>query len=54
MVFAMRRRKLTTDGRREFVGHIADQAIRERYVGGSVVDYLKRGQQNPVVYVNCG
>jgi hypothetical protein len=45
--------RLTTKGRREFVGRVADAAVRDRYFGRSVADYLHRGQQNPVVYVNC-
>lgn len=45
--------KLTTNGRREFVGRVADAAVRDRYFGRSVADYFDRGQQNPVVYVNC-
>lgn len=36
----------------EFVGAIADRVLRERYVGGSVAHYFRRGNQNPVVYVN--
>jgi hypothetical protein len=45
--------KLTTNGRREFLGHVADAAVRDRFFGRSVADYFHRGQQNPVVYVNC-
>jgi hypothetical protein len=45
--------KLMTNGRREFVGHVAEPAVRDRFFGRSVADYFHRGQQNPVVYVNC-
>ena len=46
----------STDGwagspRWEFTGHVA--AIRDGYVNRSVAAYFKRGQQNPVIYVNC-
>jgi hypothetical protein len=44
---------LRIPGRREFVGRVASNSVRDRYVGRSVAGYLKRGQQNPVVYVNC-
>lgn len=39
-------------GRWEFVGTVAPDDIRSRYVGGSVRNYLAVGQQNPVAYVN--
>lgn len=45
--------QLRTEGRREFVGHIADMAIRDAYVGRSVAGQFRQGLQNPVVYVNC-
>jgi hypothetical protein len=45
--------QLTTRGRREFVGRVADAAIRDEYVGRSVADEFRRGLQSPVVYVNC-
>jgi uncharacterized protein len=38
-------------GRKEFVGRIADDAVRNRYVGKSVQKYLPRGTQNPIRYV---
>jgi hypothetical protein len=44
---------LTREGRREFVGHVADPAIRDVYVERSVADVFKRGVQSPVFYVNC-
>jgi uncharacterized protein len=41
-------------GRWEFIGEPAEEGIRAQYVGRSVQHYFKRGQQSPVVYVNCG
>jgi uncharacterized protein len=40
-------------GRWEFVGRLAPDAIRRRYVDHSVRHYLRRGLQSPVVYVGC-
>jgi hypothetical protein len=37
----------------EFTGRVAGAEIREHYVDRSVADYFRKGQQNPVVYVNC-
>jgi hypothetical protein len=37
----------------EFVGQIADDAVRDRYLGRSVAHYFKPGAQNPIMYVNC-
>jgi len=45
--------ELRLPGRQEFTGHVAPNEIRDRYVGKSVAAYFKRGQQSPVVYVNC-
>jgi hypothetical protein len=49
-------RRLTAQdllGRWEFVGDVADQSIRAKYVGKSVASYFARGAANPVMYVNC-
>lgn len=40
-------------GRWEFTGRVAAESVRDKYVGKSVAAYFSRGQQNPVVYVNC-
>lgn len=40
-------------GRWEFVGRLAPRTIRGRYVGKSVAHRMKRGNQNPITYVNC-
>ena len=45
--------QLTTNGRREFIGRVADAAIRDEYVGRSVAKAFPQGLQSPVVYVNC-
>jgi uncharacterized protein len=45
--------QLTTNGRREFLGRIADASVRDAYVGRSVARQFPQGLQNPVVYVNC-
>jgi hypothetical protein len=42
----------TLKGRHEFVGSVASEPIRSRYVGESVAHYFKRGAQNPITYVN--
>ena len=36
----------------EFVGRLADDAIRRRYIDRFVGDQFKRGAQNPIAYVN--
>lgn len=40
-------------GRWEFVGQRAPEPIWSQYVDRSVAAYFRRGQQSPVVYVNC-
>jgi hypothetical protein len=37
----------------EFVGCVAEDKVRRKYLGRSVAAYLKRGTQNPIRYVNC-
>ena len=39
--------------RYEFVGRIALDPIRRKYVGKSVRNYFAPGSQNPIKYVNC-
>jgi uncharacterized protein len=36
----------------EFVGRVADDRIRNRYIDGFVGGQFKRGAQNPIAYVN--
>ncbi len=37
----------------EFLGKIADEPIRSKYLGRSVKPYLTRGARNPITYANC-
>lgn len=39
--------------RYEFVGIIADKEIREKYRFKNIDSYFKKGNQNPIMYVNC-
>lgn len=39
-------------GRKEFVGVIAEDAVRRRYVNRYVGDLFSQGAQNPIAYVN--
>jgi len=36
-----------------FDGHLAPEEIREKYRYQSIKDYFKRGEANPIKYVNC-
>lgn len=45
--------EMSTEGRWEFTGRVAPDEVRDRYFGKSVAAYFRRGQQSPVVYVNC-
>ncbi|WP_319549518.1 hypothetical protein [Desulfogranum marinum] len=40
------------EGRWEFVGNIAEQSIRDKYINKSVAHYFDQGGSNPVRYVN--
>ena len=40
-------------GRWEFVGVIAEDRVRKRYLNKSVVDEFQEGCQNPIMYANC-
>jgi hypothetical protein len=44
---------LTDDNRWEFVGEVAEEKIREKYLYKSVEKYLPDHAQNPIRYVNC-
>lgn len=41
------------EGRWEFEGRVADDTIRNKYVGQSVKHFFKFGASNPIMYVNC-
>jgi len=47
------RQDVAVPGRWEFIGRVAPEAVRSRYVGRSVKAYLQLGFQSPVRYVNC-
>lgn len=40
-------------GRWEFIGVVAPEGIRNKYLGHSVASYLPQGSQNPIAYVNA-
>ena len=40
------------DGRFEFIGNIAAKAIRDRYRFMSVEHYFRKGNSNPIMYIN--
>ena len=46
-------RRPRSNGRWEFVGVVAPDKLRKKYVGRSVAGYFAKGSQNPVKYVNC-
>ncbi|MFC2946810.1 hypothetical protein [Virgibacillus sediminis] len=46
------RGRLDNESRWEFVGRIADDTMRSKYLRKSVEHYLTRGAQNPIKYVN--
>jgi len=49
-------RKISSDdypNRWEFQGEIAESKIREKYLRKSIRNYLSRGSQNPIKYINC-
>ena len=37
----------------EFIGKVADDSVRQKYLGKSVAHHYKRAAQNPIMYVNC-
>jgi hypothetical protein len=39
-------------GRWEFIGEVAPEEIRKKYLDKSVAHYFKRGAANPIMYVN--
>ncbi|OAI06829.1 hypothetical protein [Methylomonas methanica] len=40
------------DGRWEFIGKVAPETIRNKYIGRSVAHYFAMGNANPIYYVN--
>jgi hypothetical protein len=47
------RKDVAVSGRWEFIGRVAPEEVRARYVGRSVKSYLPRGFQSPIRFVNC-
>jgi len=47
------RSDVEVSGRWEFVGSLAEDDIRKKYIGRTLKDYLPQGAVNPIVYVNC-
>jgi hypothetical protein len=45
-------RGVKSPGRWEFVGRVAPESVRDRYVDGYVGHFFRPGAQNPVAYVN--
>jgi len=41
------------DGRYEFIGNIAEPEIRNKYRYKLVEHYFKKGNANPILYINC-
>lgn len=39
--------------RMEFVGRVADAAVRQKLIGRSVAHHFPPGSQNPIKYLNC-
>ena len=48
-----RNEKEALKDRFEFIGNIAEPEIRNKYKYKSVEDYFKKGNANPIMYVNC-
>ena len=48
-----RNEKEANPDRCEFIGNIAESEIRDKYKYKSVEDYFKKGNANPIMYVNC-
>jgi hypothetical protein len=45
--------KVKKEGRWEFMGELAEDNIRNKYIGKSVKHYLPFGSSNPIFYINC-
>lgn len=51
--FNTRKEETALDDRFEFIGNIAEPEIREKYKYKSVEHYFKKGNANPIMYLNC-
>lgn len=45
------KRRDEQEGRWEFVGHVAEDNLREKYVEKNVSGFFKRGNQHPFIYI---
>ncbi len=45
--------EVQVSGRWEFIGRVAEKAVRDKYLDKSVSGYFSSSSQNPVKYVNC-
>jgi len=43
---------VSIQGRWEFTGKLAPEAIRKKYIGTSVAHYFQKGNSNPINYAN--
>lgn len=41
------------EDRAEFIGNIAPENIQKKNKYKSVEDYFKKGNANPIMYINC-
>lgn len=39
--------------RKEFIGKVAEDRIINKYIGKDISEYFKKGNQNPITYMNC-
>lgn len=49
---SLSRRKDVEPGRWEFVGRVAEEKVRKKYLYRSVAHYFAKSSQNPILYVN--
>lgn len=47
-------RKKVDIGKYEFVGKIAEETVRKKYVGRSVASFYQKGERNPIKYIFSG
>ena len=47
------RKEVIVKGRFEFIGRLAPDSIRNKYLLKSVDHHFKKGSQNPITYFNC-
>ena len=41
------------DNRWEFEGEVAEKEVRNKYIDLSIKNFFKKGEANPIKYVNC-